>query len=83
LYKVWEFIKLKQDALIYYKEWFVHDKMKFYLEKAIWSEQKVIMRKQEDKLQKKYAVLLDLYKKWEYNIVIKEAIDVIFKNWKI
>lgn len=83
LYKIWEFIKLKQDALIYYKEWFVHDKMKFYLEKAIWSEQKVLIKKQEDKLQKKYAVLLDLYKRWEYDIVVKEAIDVIFKNWKI
>lgn len=83
LYRVWEFIKLKQDALIYYKEWFVHDKMKFYLEKAIWNEQRVIAKKQEDKLQKKYQVLSDLYKKWEYNIVIKEAIDVIFKNWKI
>jgi len=83
LHKVWEYIKLKQDVLIYYKEWFVHDKMKYYLEKAIWNEQKVIAKKQEDKLQKKYQVLLDLYKKWEYNIVIKEAIDVIFKNWKI
>jgi hypothetical protein len=26
---------------------------------------------------------LDLYKKWEYEIVIKEALDVIFKNGKI
>lgn len=83
LHNIWEYIKLKQDVLMYYKEWFVHDKMKYYLEKAIWNEQKVIMRKQEEKLQKKYTVLQDLYKKWEYEIVIKEVLDVIYKWWKI
>ncbi|EKE26050.1 MAG: hypothetical protein ACD_4C00459G0014 [uncultured bacterium (gcode 4)] len=83
LYKIWEFIKLKQDVLLYYREWYVHDKMKFYLKKAIANEQRVVIKKQEEKLQKKYSTLVDLYKKWEYEIVIKEAIDIIFKNWKI
>lgn len=83
LAKIWEYIKLKQEVLQYYKEWFVHEKMKKYLEKAIVNEQKVVLKKQEEKLKKKYTTLLELYKKWEYDIVAKEALDVIFKNGKV
>jgi hypothetical protein len=57
--------------------------MKFYLEKAIENEYYTTVRKQEEKLARKYETLNDLYKKWEYEIVVKEALDVIFKNWKI
>jgi len=83
LAKIWEYIKLKQEVLVYYKEWFVHEKMQTYLEKAVANEQKVTIRKMEEKLHRKYSTLVDLYKKWEYETVIKEAMDVIFKNWKI
>lgn len=83
LAKIWEYIKLKQEVLLYYREWFAHDKMSYYLEKAIANEQKVTLTKMEEKLQRKYETLMQLYKKWEYDIVIKEAMDVIFKNWKI
>lgn len=83
LAKIWEYIKLKQEVLIYYKEWYMHEKMQHYLEKAIANEQKVAIRKLEEKLQRKYDTLIDLYKKWEYETVIKEATDIIFKNWKI
>lgn len=83
LAKIWEYIKLKQEVLIYYKEGFVHNKMQTYLEKAIANEQRVTIRKMEEKLQRKYDTLVELYKKWEYETVIKEAMDVIFKNWKI
>jgi hypothetical protein len=41
------------------------------------------MKKQDEKLQRKYEVLEELYKKWEYDIVIKETLDVLFKNGKI
>lgn len=83
LAKIWEYIKLKQEVLVYYKEWFVHEKMQTYLERAIANEQKVTIRKMEEKLQRKYTTLVELYKKWEYETVIKETMDVIFKNWKI
>ncbi len=83
LAKIWEYIKLKQEVLTCYREWFAHDKMHYYLEKAIANEQKVIIFKLEEKLQRKYETLSQLYKKWEYDIVVKEAMDVIFKNWKI
>ncbi len=83
LYKIWEFIKLKQEIIMYYKEWFVHDKMRLYLEKILEKENLIIAKKLEEKLEKKYSTLLDLFKKWEYELVIKECLDVIFKNWKI
>ncbi|MDD2487200.1 MAG: SpoIIE family protein phosphatase [Candidatus Gracilibacteria bacterium] len=83
LYKIGEFGKLKQETLIYFKEGYAHDKMKFYLEKSIMNEQKMQLKKQDEKLQKKYSLLNELYKKGEYEIVIKEAIDVIFKNGNI
>lgn len=57
--------------------------MRFYLEKALENEQKTIMRKQDEKLKRKHEMLQDLYKKGEYELVIKEAIDVLFKNGKI
>jgi len=37
--------------------------MKIYLEKAIANEQKVIIKKMEEKLMKKYDTLNELYKK--------------------
>lgn len=83
LYRIWEYIKLKQDIVYYYREGFVHEKMKYYLEKAIANEYQTVIKKREEKLQRKYLTLADLYKKWEYETVIREALDVIFKNGKI
>jgi hypothetical protein len=37
--------------------------MKFYLEKAIENEYFATVKKQEEKLKRKHATLLDLYKK--------------------
>jgi hypothetical protein len=37
--------------------------MRFYLEKALENEHKSIMKKQDEKLQRKYEVLEELYKK--------------------
>ena len=83
LHKIGEYIKLKQEVILYYREGFVHDKMRFYLEKAIENEFLATVKKQEEKLKRKYMTLLDLYKKGEYEIVVKEALDVIFRNGKI
>ncbi|EKD30239.1 MAG: serine phosphatase [uncultured bacterium (gcode 4)] len=83
LYKMAEFTKLKQEVYLYFREWYVHDKMKFYLEKALENEQKAIIKKQDERLARKHSTLSDLYKKWEYELVVKEVIDVLFKNGKI
>jgi len=37
--------------------------MRFYLEKALENEQKSIMKKQDEKLKRKYELLEELYKK--------------------
>ena len=83
LYKMEEFTKLKQEVYLYFREWYIHDRMRFYLEKALENEQRSIMKKQDEKLKRKYELLEELYKKWEYELVIKETIDVLFKNGKI
>lgn len=83
LYKIGEFTKLKQEVYIYFREGYAHDRMRFYLEKALENEHKSIMKKQDEKLMRKHELLEDLYKKGEYELVIKEAIDVLFKNGKI
>lgn len=57
--------------------------MKFFLEKVMKNEDKGKLLKLEDRIQKKYEVLQDLYDKGEYTIVIREAIDVLYKNGNI
>lgn len=83
LVKMWEYIKLKQEIIIYYKEWYVHPKMWTYLEKAIEYENKFNRKKIEERLERKYTSLNDLLKKGEFELVMKETLDVIYKNWKI
>lgn len=83
LYKMEEFTKLKQEVYLYFREGYVHDRMRFYLEKALENEHKSIMKKQDDKLKRKYEFLEELYKKGEYELVVKETLDVLFKNGKI
>jgi hypothetical protein len=63
LYKMAEFIKLKQEVYLYFREGYAHDRMRFYLEKALENEHKSIMKKQDEKLKRKYEVLEELYKK--------------------
>ena len=83
LYKMAEFTKLKQEVYLYFREGYIHDQMRFYLEKALENEHKSIMKKQDEKLKRKHELLEDLYKKGEYELVIKETIDILFKNGKI
>jgi hypothetical protein len=83
LYKMAEFTKLKQEIYLYFREGYVHDRMRYYLEKALENEHKTIMKKQDDKLKRKYEILTEMYKKGEYELVIKETIDILFKNGKI
>lgn len=83
LYKIGELARLKQEITYCYKNGFIDDKMDFYLKKIIKNEEKVKSLKLEDRLERKYEMLKELYDKGEYAVVIRECIDVIYKNGNI
>ncbi len=83
LYKIGELARLKQEITYCYKNGFIDDKMDFYLKKIIKNEDKVKSMKLEDRLERKYEMLRELYDKGEYAIVIREVYDVIYKNGNI
>lgn len=83
LYKIGELARLKQEITYCYKNGFIDNKMDFYLKKIIKNEDKVKSLKLEDRLARKYEMLNELYDKGEYAVVIREAIDVIYKNGNI
>lgn len=83
LYKIGELARLKQEITYCYKNGYIHEKMDFYLKKIIKNEDKIKSMKLEDRLERKYEMLKELYDKGEYAIVIREAIDVIYKNGNI
>ncbi len=80
LYKTWEIPKLKQDAIRYIKEWYIHKKINFYLKKALESENAFKIKQKEKKVQDKYNVLFELYRKWDYETVINECSSIITKD---
>ncbi len=57
--------------------------MNFYLQKVLKNEKKAKVLKLEDRLKKKYDMLQELYNKGEYGVVIRETIDVLYKNGNI
>jgi len=83
LHKLGEFLRMKQEITSYYREGFVHPKMQYYLQKIIEYEEGYNVRKLEERVQKKYNTLVDLYNRGKYDIVIKEAMELITKNGKI
>ena len=83
LYQVWEFLKLKQEAIRYIKEWHVHKEINFYLKKALANETKYKIRLKNKKIDNRYNVIKQLYKNWDYNTVIREIEDIISKDWEI
>lgn len=83
LLKDWEIIKLKEECLKYIRQWYVSLKINSYLKKAISLEEKYKIDIKNKKLQTKYNTLQSLYGRWDYKTVIKEAYDVILKNWNI
>jgi serine phosphatase RsbU (regulator of sigma subunit) len=83
LYKIGELARLKQEITYCYKNGFIDDKMDFYLKKIIKNEDKVKSMKLEDRLERKYEMLKELYDKGEYAVVIREVYDVIYKNGNI
>lgn len=83
LYYTWEMLKLKEEATRYIKEWFIDKKINHYLKKAMENEMKYKINLKNQKMQAKYNVLNELYKKWDYNTVIKEIQEIISKDWNI
>lgn len=83
LYKTWEIPKLKQDAIRYIKEWYIHKKINDYLKKALDSESDFKIKQKNKKIQDKYNVLLELYKKWDYETVMQECSNIITKDWNL
>ena len=83
LYRTWEIIKLKQDSIRYIKEWYIHQKINFYLKKAMDNENAFKIKQKNKKLKDKYNLLKELYKKWDYETVIYECTNIISKDWNI
>ncbi len=57
--------------------------MNYFLEKILKNEDGVKLTRQEDRLQKEYDKLKSLYEKGEYGIVLRDAIDILYKNGNI
>lgn len=81
LYYSWEILQLKQEAIRFIKEWFIDKKINFYLKKAIENENKYKIEQKNLKMQNKYNVLMWLYKKWDYETVIRELEFLISRDW--
>ena len=83
LYHVWEFLKLKQECIRYIKEWWVHKDINNYLKKAMNNEAKYKINLKNKKIENRYNVIEQLYKKWDYDTVIREIENIISKDWDI
>jgi serine phosphatase RsbU (regulator of sigma subunit) len=83
LYMTWEFLKLKEEATRYIKEWFIHKDINMYLRKAINNEEKYRISQRNTKMENKYNVLVELMKKKDFNTVIQECNEIIATDWNI
>lgn len=83
LYITWEVLKLKQEAIRYIKEWFIHKKINRYLKKAITNERQYKIDLKDQKMKSRYIVLKELLKKWDYYTVIKETQEIIASDGNI
>lgn len=83
LYKTWELPKLKHDCIRYIREWYIHKKINFYLKKALDNESDFKIKQKNKKMQDKYNILKELYKKWDYETVITECSSIISKDGNI
>jgi serine phosphatase RsbU (regulator of sigma subunit) len=83
LYVSWEILKLKQECIRFIKDWYVDKKINSYLKKALANEQNYKIKQKNQKIEMKYKVLEELYKKWDYSSVIAEVEDIISKDGNI
>ena len=64
----------------YVKEGFVHKEINNYLKKAIQNEESYKIKQRNTKMENKYNVLAELYKRKDYATVIKECNEIIAKD---
>lgn len=83
LYYTWEILRLKQEAIKYIKQWYIHKKINLYLKKAIDNETKYKVEQKNQKMSSRYLVLTELHKKWDYQTVIKEIEEIISQDGNI
>lgn len=83
LYLTGEFLKLKEESKRYIKEGFVDKDINYYLKKAIENEDSYRIKQKNTNMENKYNVLVELLKKQDYNTVIREANEIIAKDWNI
>ncbi len=83
LYFTWEILKLKQEAIRFIKAWYIHKKINYYLKKAIDNEKGYKIDQKNQRIDSKYTVLMELYKKWDYKTVMQEVEDIIAQDWNI
>ncbi len=83
LWLTWEILKLKSEAKRYIKQWYVHPKINYYLKKAIENTQKYKISLKEERIKSKFNLMKELMKKWDYDTVIKEAENIISKDWNL
>ncbi len=75
-----EYLKLKQEAIRYIKEGYIHKKINYYLKKALDNEEAYKISQKNTKMENKYNVLLELYKKKDFWTVIRECNEIIAKD---
>ncbi|MDD3793380.1 MAG: SpoIIE family protein phosphatase [Candidatus Gracilibacteria bacterium] len=83
LYYTGEILKLKEEATRFIKEGYIDPKINFYLRKAISNEKRYKVDQKNQKMQVKYNILMELYKKGDYSTVISEVEDIIAKDGNI
>lgn len=83
LYYTGEILKLKQEAIRFIKEWYIHRGINKYLKLAIANENKYRIEQKNRKMEWKYNILTELMKKWDYKTVIEECNDIIAKDGNI
>jgi len=83
LYLTWEILKLKQEATRHIKNGYIHKKINYYLKKAIANESTHKIKIKNQKMQSKYTVLTELYKKKDFSTVIREINEIISSDGSI
>lgn len=83
LYYTGEILKLKQEAIRFIKEWYIHRGINKYLKLAIANENKYRIEQKNRKMEWKYNILTELMKKWDYKTVIEECNNLIAKDGNI
>ncbi|NVP17598.1 serine/threonine-protein phosphatase [Candidatus Gracilibacteria bacterium] len=83
LYYTGEILKLKEEATRFIKDGYIDPKINFYLRKAIENEKAYRVEQKNQKMEIKYNILMELYKKGDYTAVIKEVEEIIAKDGNI